>query len=68
MSFSCGCDSDLGVVDEYERPWTGHKTIKCRECGCELARGHIVHTTIMAQWGDEPSCRDRRGVVHRVGQ
>lgn len=55
MSFSCGCDeSDWAIVDEYEAPWAGHKTIKCRECGCELAPGHIVHTTVLAEWWDEP--------------
>ena len=55
MSFSCECnDSGLGVVAEYEKPWTGHKTIKCLECGCELAPGHLVHTVITAEWLDEP--------------
>ena len=55
MGFSCGCDeSELGIVDEYEKPWTGHKTIKCKECRCELAPGHLVHTTIWAEWWDEP--------------
>lgn len=55
MGFSCGCDdSDWGIVDEYVRPWAGHKTIKCRECGCELAPGHVVHTVVMAEWWDEP--------------
>lgn len=55
MGFNCGCDdSDWGVVDEYEAPWSGHKNLKCRECGCELAPGHVVHTTIMAEWYDEP--------------
>lgn len=55
MSFSCGCDdSDWGIVDEYEEIWTGHKTIRCKECGCELAPGHVVHTTIMAVFGEDP--------------
>lgn len=55
MSFSCGCDdSDWGIVAEVEGPWSGHKTIQCKECGCELAPGHIVHTTAMAEWLDEP--------------
>lgn len=54
MGFSCSCDFDSGVVLEEEKPWTGHKTIKCRECGCELAPGHVVHTVVMAEWWDEP--------------
>lgn len=59
MSFSCGCDdSDYGVVMETEAPWNGHKTIKCRECGCELAPGHIVHTTVMAEWHEDGPFED----------
>lgn len=55
MSFMCGCDdSDIGVVAEYEEIWKGHKTLKCMECGCELAPGHLVHTTVTAEWREEP--------------
>lgn len=55
MGFSCGCyDSDWGVVDEYTAQWAGHKTVRCDECRCELAPGHVVHTTILAEWWDEP--------------
>lgn len=55
MSFSCGCDdSDWGVVTEYTKPWDGTKTIKCKECGCEIAPGHTVNTTVMAEFREEP--------------
>lgn len=55
MGFYCGCDdSDVGVVYTDTARWNDRKTIKCAECRCELAPGHLVRTTVMSEWWDEP--------------
>lgn len=47
MGFSCSCDdSDWGLVTSYDSVWAGDKTLLCKECKCELAPGHAVHTEI----------------------
>lgn len=53
MGFSCGCDdSDLEAV-YTEQVHTGHKTLRCCECKCEIAPGHVVNTTMFVDWHED---------------
>jgi len=53
MGFSCGCDdSDLEAV-YTEQVHSGHKTLCCCECGCEIAPGHVVATTMLVEYHEE---------------